>query len=152
MADRLTQLQDALDQLFTQMFASITYIDTRHPASTIPGQVDQHAAVRPPINESGQDAPAPTVDPDTRHIPEEPRRFHATLQELAQDLVLKQAQIEALIESLPGLGNSQEDQEKRIEELEGELKEVQVLREQARIEKERLLSTVEAKILSARRF
>ncbi|KEQ70573.1 hypothetical protein M436DRAFT_53259 [Aureobasidium namibiae CBS 147.97] len=40
MADRLTQLQDCLDDLATQMFASIRYIQTRHQFAAIPDQPD----------------------------------------------------------------------------------------------------------------
>jgi mediator of RNA polymerase II transcription subunit 21 len=135
------------------MFASITYIDTRHPASSIPNQVDQHAAANQPSNiQQAPPPPPPPSDLDNRHHPEEPGKFHETLRELAQDLVIKQAQIEALIDSLPGLGNSQEDQEKRIEELEGELREVEKMREEARREREELLGRVETKILGARRL
>lgn len=160
MADRLTQLQDALDQLLTQMFASITYIDTRHPAISIPSQVDQHhqqsssspSQATTIINNANADQPPPPFDPDNRHNPEpSPAVFHDTMRELARDLVLKQAQIEALIESLPGLGNSRLDQERRIEELEGELGKVEGMREEARREREGLLRRVEGRIVGARR-
>lgn len=154
MADRLTQLQDALDQLLTQMFASVTYIETRHPAVSIPNQVDQHASFTNSStnNNNSSDAPQLEYDPDNRHNPEpSPQRFHETMRELAQDLVLKQAQIEALLESLPGLGNSKAMQEGRIEELERELREVEVERAKARKEREELLRMVEGRIVAARR-
>lgn len=152
MADRLTQLQDALDQLLTQMFASITYIDTRHPASSIPPQVDQHTITTSNSSTTpAQTEPSPFDDPDTRYRPQPAPAFRATLHELAQDLVVKQAQIEALIDSLPGLGNSQAQQEARIEELEAELKEVEGQRDGARREREELLGRVEGRILGARR-
>lgn len=153
MADRLTQLQDALDQLFTQMFASITYIDTRHPAVSIPNQVDQHTPSAPATNNNASDPAPPAIDPDNRHNPEPvSAHFQDTMRELARDLVLKHAQIEALIDSLPGLGNSQADQEKRIEELEDELRKVEEVREEARKEREQLLRRVEGRIVAARRL
>jgi mediator of RNA polymerase II transcription subunit 21 len=167
MADRLTQLQDSLDQLLTQMFASITYIDTRHPSLSILGQVDQHTATAPPTynnanaqqqlpssesNSNVQRPPLPTDgDPTNRHFPEQPLKFQDTLRELAQDLVVKQAQIEALIEALPGLGQSRADQEARIEELERELGEIEKERVEAGRERNELLRRVEGRILGARR-
>ena len=143
-----------MEQLFTQMFASITYIDTRHPSVSIPNQVDQHTSsttANNNTNNAPDSQPAP-ADQDSRYDPEHsPARFQDTMRELAQDLVLKQAQIEALIESLPGLGNSRVDQEKRIEELERELGKVEESREEARKEREQLLRRVEGRIVAARR-
>jgi mediator of RNA polymerase II transcription subunit 21 len=135
------------------MFASITYIETRHPAVSIQNQVDQHTSLTSSTNNNASsDAPQVEYDPENRHNPEpSSQRFHETMRELAQDLVLKQAQIEALIESLPGLGNSRAQQEKRIEELEAELRDVDVEREKARKEKEQLLRMVEGRIVAARR-
>ncbi|KAH0390392.1 hypothetical protein KCU89_g15645, partial [Aureobasidium melanogenum] len=52
MADRLTQLQDCLDDLATQMFASIRYIQTRHQFASIPAQPDMSDPTAP-------NAPAP---------------------------------------------------------------------------------------------
>jgi mediator of RNA polymerase II transcription subunit 21 len=148
MADRLTQLQDSMEQLFTQMFATLTYIDARHPSVSIPPQVDQHIH----NTNASSDAPTTEIDPNNRHNPEpNPQVFQDTMRELARDLVVKQAQIEALIESLPGLGRSREMQEWRIEELEAELGRVEVERVEARREREALLRRVEGRIVGARR-
>ncbi|OCL11486.1 CSE2-domain-containing protein [Glonium stellatum] len=44
MADRLTQLQDCLDQLATQMYATLSYTSTRAASAPIPGQPLQSPA------------------------------------------------------------------------------------------------------------
>jgi hypothetical protein len=59
MADRLTQLQDCLDQLLAQMYATIRYIDTRHAYAHIPGQADQFADP----SSSSADPSQPTQQP-----------------------------------------------------------------------------------------
>src|ERR1700761_4858734 len=137
MADRLTQLQDCLDDLLTQMYASLSYIQIRHPYGDIPGQPSQEpvpiapqsapttpavAALpnggtskqkqQPEAEKSGEPK-APSTPP-----PEDPQVFDTALRELARDLVLKEQQIEYLINSLPGIGNSEADQEQRMRELE----------------------------------
>lgn len=155
MADRLTQLQTSLDQLLTQMFATVRYIDTHHPYSLIPNQPDRNPfsadndAV--PQNDPTQDPKTMEFDKDGNRRPDAPLVFHARLQELAQDLVLKEQQVEVLIESLPGLGNSQAQQEEKIRKLQEELQGLGKEREQAAKEKEELLRRVEGRILGVRR-
>ncbi|KAL4941257.1 mediator complex, subunit Med21 [Aspergillus oleicola] len=61
--------------------------------------------------------------------PDSPRTFAARQRELARDLVIKEQQIEYLISVLPGIGSSEAEQEKRIRELEGELRGVEEERE-----------------------
>ncbi|RDW90364.1 med21 domain-containing protein [Aspergillus mulundensis] len=61
--------------------------------------------------------------------PDSPRTFAARQRELARDLVIKEQQIEYLISVLPGIGSSEQEQERRIRELEGELREVEEERE-----------------------
>jgi mediator of RNA polymerase II transcription subunit 21 len=141
MSDRLTQLQDCLDQLLTQMFATITYIDTHHSPIKIAGQSDQwgDAAPENTQQESAQqmhsDQQEPKLGTTKEPIADPPALFQSRLKELAQDLVLKEQQVEALAESLPGIGSSQEAQERRLEDLEKELKEVE--REEVAWEDER---------------
>ncbi|KAL4920190.1 mediator complex, subunit Med21 [Aspergillus aurantiobrunneus] len=71
--------------------------------------------------------------------PDSPRTFAARQRELARDLVIKEQQIEYLISVLPGIGSSEAEQEGRIRELEGELRELRVLRRRV----EGLLGAVE---------
>ncbi|RAK73592.1 uncharacterized protein BO72DRAFT_480143 [Aspergillus fijiensis CBS 313.89] len=61
-------------------------------------------------------------DPALPPAPDSPRTFAARQRELARDLVLKEQQIEYLISVLPGIGSSEAEQERRIRELEGELR------------------------------
>ncbi|KAL4933367.1 med21 domain-containing protein [Aspergillus undulatus] len=61
--------------------------------------------------------------------PDSPRTFAARQRELARDLVIKEQQIEYLISVLPGIGSSEAEQERRIRELEGELRGVERERE-----------------------
>jgi mediator of RNA polymerase II transcription subunit 21 len=163
MTDRLTQIQDCLDQLLTQMYASIRYIDTHHPYASIPNQADQNPFAPAPQPQLSSDPSAPQAQgaPHEKEVnpneitgetaPDSKELFEARLQELAQDLIVKERQIEVLVESLPGLGNSREDQERRIRELEGELKAVEGESVKAREERERLVELVEGKILGVRR-
>lgn len=177
--DSLTQLQDCFDQLLTQMFASIRYIDTHHPYSQIPGQSDQSPATtaitqpQPPPSQT-QTQPQTTtlpIHPSSNALSSDPAQppppppaqteaeirftshpaFRPTLQELAQDLVLKEQQIEFLIDTLPGIGTSQVSQEARIRELEQELKEVSEERKKWVAVQENLVDRVEGVIKGVRR-
>jgi len=169
MTDSLTQLQDCFDQLLTRMFASIRYIDLHHPYLPIAGQSDQSPAInntRIETNQSSQstqqhpqtqstDASQPNTEqppqPEGETPPDDPELFKARLQELAQDLVVKEQQIEYLIDSLPGLGNSQISQEARVKELEKELREVEEERKRWAVVQEQLVERVEGKIAGIRR-
>ncbi|KAK3076409.1 hypothetical protein LTS18_013117, partial [Coniosporium uncinatum] len=76
-----------------------------------------------------------------------PQLFQQRLKELAQDLVAKESQIEHLIDTLPGVGTSQRDQEARLKELEKQLQEVEAERVEAALEKERLLERLDSQIM-----
>lgn len=71
--------------------------------------------------------------------------------ELSRDLVIKEQQIEVLISSLPGLDNSETDQEKYIKELEDDLKAAEAQRQEAIKEKDQILAELDAVIRSIRR-
>ena len=70
---------------------------------------------------------------------------------MAQDLILKEQQIESLISVLPGLENSEQDQEQTIRQLEEELKAAEVRRREAVREKELVLVKLESVIRSVKR-
>jgi mediator of RNA polymerase II transcription subunit 21 len=70
---------------------------------------------------------------------------------LAQDLILKEQQIEYLISVLPGLENSEKDQEQTIRQLEEELKTAETLRKEAVKEKEAVLARLNDVIRSVKR-
>ena len=131
------------------MFASLNYIQARAPYGDIPGQPSQApqrttiptviAAPNSAIAMPNGDAHHQPGEQPTTPPPEEPNTFDAALRELARDLLLKEQQIEYLINSLPGLGNSEADQERKMRELERELREVEVERAKAESEKEELV-------------
>ena len=77
--------------------------------------------------------------------------FKASQVELAQDLITKEQQIEYLISILPGLDNSEQDQERNIKELEEELKVAEAQRQRAIKEKREIMAKLDDVIRSIRR-
>ncbi|KAG9259257.1 RNA polymerase II transcription mediator [Emericellopsis atlantica] len=137
MTDRLTQLQDAVDQLAQQFVAAVHFVHKRHDYQTL-GPNDKVREVKP--EEMQQ-----TIDP----LPAED--FQAGLSELSRDLITKEQQIEYLISMLPGLQNSEEDQEKSIKELEEDLKAAEAQRLEALKEKDEILAELDRVIQSIHR-
>ncbi|KAL4780378.1 mediator complex, subunit Med21 [Aspergillus varians] len=80
--------------------------------------------------------------------PDSPRTFAARQRELARDLVIKEQQIEYLISVLPGIGSSEAEQERRIRELEVELRGVEEER-QRKIRELRVLKRRVESVLGA---
>lgn len=68
-------------------------------------------------------------DPSQPPRPDSPRTFEYRQRELARDLIIKEQQIEYLIGRLPGIGSSEAEQEARIRELDGKLRQVEAERE-----------------------
>ncbi|RPB28939.1 CSE2-domain-containing protein [Terfezia boudieri ATCC MYA-4762] len=130
MADRLTQLQDALDQATTQFYCAIRYISTRHEPIAL-----------------GKE---PTVK-DENVTPDDPATFEIAKAELAKDLIMKSKQIELLICSLPGIGVSEVEQQQKLRSLEKELQEAEAERKQAVEEKEDMVERLDTVIRSIRR-
>lgn len=64
---------------------------------------------------------------------------------------MKEQQIEYLIGKLPGLGSSEVEQEARIKELEGELREMGAERERVREELKGMVRRVEGVVMKAGR-
>ena len=141
----------------TQFYASLRYVTTHHPVPNLSNH--QRAPSPSPANvtTSGEQATTnnnpghndPPASPSYR--PDSPITFAAAAGELARDLVQKQKQIEALIDSLPGLEKSEEDQVRRIQELDRELKDMEEERKGVVEERERLLDRVENVIVKVRR-
>jgi mediator of RNA polymerase II transcription subunit 21 len=73
------------------------------------------------------------------------------LSELSRDLVIKEQQIEVLISMLPGLQNSEKDQERYIKELEDDLKLAESQRQEALKERDQILAELDDVIRSIRR-
>ncbi|KAK5000416.1 RNA polymerase II mediator complex subunit [Elasticomyces elasticus] len=176
MADRLTQLQDCLDDLATQMYACLRYIHTHHPNSPIPGQPDhnphttRHPSSIPPASDAvttseptngtaatSQGPFTPTTNtvttqpPSTNPAPTPAEGFHAALKELARDLILKEQQVEYLVSVLPGLRSSEREQHARIAELEAQLVAAEEERARAVEMKRRMVERVGEVLLSVRR-
>ncbi|KAG5987793.1 hypothetical protein E4U54_004873 [Claviceps lovelessii] len=137
MGDRLTQLQDAVDQLAQQFVASLHFVHMRHDLQLL-GPNDK-------IRDVKQDPHQKEVD----SLPAE--EFAAGLKELARDLIIKEQQIEVLISNLPGLDNSELDQERSIKDLEEDLKAAEAQRLEALKEKDEILAQLDAVIRSVRR-
>ncbi|KLO17573.1 hypothetical protein SCHPADRAFT_793933, partial [Schizopora paradoxa] len=99
--DRITQLQNEIEQLLTIMSSSIAYLTSR----TNFEQVSEAIPITKQRNPEKVDTP---------------EVFEANKKELVTDLVTKAKQIEVLIHSLP-VPESEEEQATRLQELEGEM-------------------------------
>jgi hypothetical protein len=80
-----------------------------------------------------------------------PDEFQAGQLELARDLIVKEQQIEYLISSLPGLDNSERDQEQSVKDLEEELKVAETQRLEAVKEKDEVLAKLDQTFRRIRR-
>ena len=124
------QTHRSLLQLVTQFHASLHYISHHSPSVRHPDAV--------PAANSPTDRPAsPTFRPDS------PTTFAAAQRELARDLLVKEAQIEVLIASLPGIEKGEEDQAKELEGLEVQLREAEEERQEALSERQLWLEKLE---------
>lgn len=83
--------------------------------------------------------------------PHPPDVFKSNMVELSQDLITKEQQIEYLISMLPGLDNSEQDQERNISELEEELKIAEAQRLEAIGERAAIKNKLDEVIRSIRR-
>jgi mediator of RNA polymerase II transcription subunit 21 len=89
---------------------------------------------------------ASTVDPLTDD------EFQAVQLELARDLIVTEQKIEMLISTLPGLDNSESEQEQIIKELEEDLKNAEAQRLDALKEKDEVLAKLDQVLRSIRRY
>jgi mediator of RNA polymerase II transcription subunit 21 len=165
MADILTQIQDELDMLLNQMSLGLRYIKSHAPPGTIPGQPQlsslaeynaQQAAAQASQNPS---QPSNANDPSQgqgqnasqeKEGPISPEQFQADIRELSHDLVVKEQQLEVLIDKLPGIGSSEKEQVARMAELQRQLEELEGERMAAVREKEELVRRVERGIMGVR--
>ncbi|RCI12456.1 hypothetical protein L249_0434 [Ophiocordyceps polyrhachis-furcata BCC 54312] len=126
MGGRLTQLQDTIDHS--------SFVHRRHDLETL-GLNDE-------IRDIKQEPHQKEVDP----LPAD--EFQAGLKELSRDLIVKEKEIEYIISSLPGLGNSEKDQEQDIKDLEEHRKIAEALRQEALREKDETLAQLDTIIRS----
>lgn len=126
MTDRLTQLQICLDQMMEQFCATLNYIDKNHDFEPSNEQelkmADKHATVS------------------------EPEEFSNTIDELSTDIILKTRQVIKLIDSLPGVDVSTNEQLHRIDSLQKSLVETENKKIAAIEKKEELLKDVDGLI------
>lgn len=173
MSDILTQLQDAIDivripaplrktyfshssQLVQQMYAGLMYTHTRHPYGDIPSQ--PHDADRDINNPSASTGGATENGPgnngaagDRPRSPPPDPNFAVTQHEIASDIIMNMARINALADRLPGIGFSEQEQLARLAELDRELRAEQEKLDEAKEEKDRLLGLLDERIMKARR-
>ncbi|CAO3627264.1 unnamed protein product [Mucor hiemalis] len=97
--DRLTQLQDAIDSMAEMFTNSIYYVHEKF----------QMAPLNPDI---------PVQQPKTQA--DAPEVFQENMRELASDLVKKAKEIDTLIEVLPGINQTEEEQIEKLKSLEEE--------------------------------
>lgn len=163
MSDRLTQLQICLDQLIEQFNAAVNYINSNSeqalldddPKSVINIAAEAPIAGQAEIQDSRQgqsinDGSRPDIsrqeiksgDANTPQINNRPD-FTSTLNELSTDIILKSRQITMLIDSLPGVGVSEETQVQMIKQLSEELAEVEKKRIEKIKEKEEVVKWTE---------
>lgn len=135
-----------LFQLATQLYSTTCYLSLRHPL-VHPTPVPDDPYTLPPTDRL-RPGPEDTDPSNPRSLrPDSPTTFEASQRELARDLVIKGAQIEQLVSELPGIGTSEEQQERRIRELEGELREMEGRRREKRREMRALVGRLEGVIM-----
>lgn len=170
MSDRLTQLQICIDQLVEQFNAAVNYVNTNSEQALLdddPTSVTNIAASAPlpglqqqPQKNSPADgtvtagggagsgavsAGGRSDHPSARAEME--ANFDNTINELSTDIILKSRQISMLIDSLPGVGVSEESQLELINRLSVELNHVEETRIKKIQEKDELLRWCESLIL-----
>ncbi|KAF2763704.1 hypothetical protein EJ03DRAFT_356414 [Teratosphaeria nubilosa] len=153
MADRLTQLQDAVDNLLDLMIDSINYNQDKHPHAPITGQPVLEAPAPPgaaPKTNGDADAKKEAGDADAPK-PETPEAFEAMQREMAKKIVLQEQQAEIITNSLPGLGSSEAKQMRRLAELKIELEDVQRERDEAEKGREFVLSMLTEALVGIKR-
>jgi mediator of RNA polymerase II transcription subunit 21 len=91
------------------------------------------------------------ADGGPQHIPDEPDVFESTMREMARSLILQEQKAEILINSLPGIGHSEEKQKARMAALMEELKQVEGERAKAEVERERMIETLGEVIVGVQR-
>ncbi|ODQ79668.1 hypothetical protein BABINDRAFT_37131 [Babjeviella inositovora NRRL Y-12698] len=133
MADRLTQLQICLDQLVEQFSATLNYVTSEEPTPGPPVAEPQaqSPSKRGDSPAESHTAPNPSTEVLAMTLVQQEEEFTNNVNELSTDIILKTRQIITLIDSLPGIGVSPQEQLFKIQSLQTKLD----LVEKERIEK-----------------
>lgn len=146
------------------MYASLNYIQQKHPYGDFPGQPSQAEPPAPAPSKSkalanGDSTTAADVngaakvkeekkeedkkaDGAPTHIPDQPEVFESTMHDMARSLILQEQKAEILINSMPGIGHSEENQMARMSALMDELKQVEGERAKAELDRQRMVDTL----------
>lgn len=160
------------------MYASLNYIQQKHPYGEFPGQYKSSDLVNftsKPSNRANantanttqangtakanadkkddkkEDDEEKKADGVPTHIPDEPDVFESTMREMARSLILQEQKAEILINSMPGIGHSEEKQKARMAALMEELKQVESERAKAEVDRERMIETLGDVIVGVQR-
>ncbi len=104
-------------------FASLTYIDQNHDSVKL------------------NDVDPKVMDPD--YHPASQLDFQSNLQELSRDIITKTKQILTIIETLPGVGVSKEEQLKKIQTLSKQLEEIELKKRESILKKQDLTQIID---------
>jgi mediator of RNA polymerase II transcription subunit 21 len=151
------------------MYASLNYIQQKHPYGDIPGQPSQAEPPAPAPSQAHTNGDGATTsnavemngtakvkdekaddkkeedkkaDGAPTHIPDQPEVFESTMREMARSLILQEQKAEILINSMPGIGHSEGNQRARMAALMEELKQMEGERAKAEVERERMIDTL----------
>jgi mediator of RNA polymerase II transcription subunit 21 len=165
------------------MYASLNYIQQKHPYGEFPGQYKSSDLVnftsKPANRANGNNSTLSTIasaeangtakaksdkkddkkeeeeerkaDGVPVHIPDEADVFESTMREMARSLILQEQKAEILINSMPGIGHSEEKQKARMAALMEELKQVEGERAKAEVDRERMIETLGEVIVGVQR-
>lgn len=128
------------------MSAALRQIRENAPPSVPPGQQRLDTFAELEARENTQSTTDPSQQAFVPPAKPSPEQFQADIKELAQDITLKEQQIEKLIAHLPGLNWSEKEQVERMRELERQLEDLEGERVKAVKEKDMLMKMVENKI------
>ncbi|KAG4303033.1 hypothetical protein PCANB_000645 [Pneumocystis canis] len=117
-----TLLQNALDDLITQFHITLDYLNTKHDFLPLEKQVKTSD---------------PSVNPDSFH------QFKETQYSLSKTLIKKIQSIEKLIDTLPGVFETETQQLTRLAKLEMELKDINEKKLDFLKEKEKLINELD---------
>jgi mediator of RNA polymerase II transcription subunit 21 len=131
--------------MLNMMQLQLAHIRLNAPPSVPPGQLRVDTFTEVQLKTTAENPAQPPPPPAPEPISQE--QFQQDIKEFAQDIVIKQQQVEALVANLPGLNVSEEQQVQRMKKLERELEDLERERVVAVKEREVLLKMVEGKIV-----